>query len=50
VIQNAAPAQVTLFAIGNSRWEEGESPNDFFLIPESHQVGDTMTVALLRGG
>ena len=27
-----------------------ESPNDLFLILENHQVGDTVTVALLRDG
>lgn len=27
-----------------------ESPNDLFLILENHQVGDTVTLALLRGG
>jgi S1-C subfamily serine protease len=27
-----------------------KSPNDLFLILENHQVGDTVTVALLRDG
>ena len=27
-----------------------ESPNDLFLILENHRVGDTVTLALLRGG